>query len=148
MEEVQRVARSSLAEVRALVRDTRPTDLAVELAGARAVLGSAGVSLTVTGDAEGVVPAVRNVLGRVLREAMTNVLRHAEPSRCAITIEADDGCAVLRVENDGVLPGGYGDGTGLAALSRYLDEHEGRLDAGPGPDGTFRLSAVLPGAAR
>ncbi|WP_219413898.1 hypothetical protein [Pseudonocardia nigra] len=39
-------------------------------------------------------------------------------------------------------------GTGLAALSRYLDEHAGRLDAGLAPDGTFRLDAVLPGAAR
>jgi two-component system, NarL family, sensor histidine kinase DesK len=53
------------------------------------------------------------------------------------------------VVNDGALPGDGADpGTGLVALGRYLDEHEGRLDAGPGPGGTFRLDAVLPGAAR
>jgi two-component system, NarL family, sensor histidine kinase DesK len=148
MEEVQRVARQSLTEVRALVRDTRTTDLVTELAGARAVLGSAGVALVVRGDPTSVGPTARNVLGRVLREAMTNVLRHAEPSHCTIEIDVSDGQARLLVVNDGALPGNEAElGTGLAALGRYLDEHAGRLDARRGPDGTFRLDAVLPGAA-
>ena len=65
MVEVQRVARESLSEVRALVRDTRTTDLVTELAGARAVLDSAGVVLVVRGDPTTVGPTARNVLGRV-----------------------------------------------------------------------------------
>jgi two-component system sensor histidine kinase DesK len=145
MEEVQAVARRSLSEVRALVRDTRPTDLAAELAGARAVLETAGVDLVVRGDPSGVGPAVGNVLGRVLREAMTNVLRHAAPRRCTIEIDVADGQARLRVVNDGAFPGDDADpGTGLAALGRYLQENAGRLDARPGPDGTFRLDAQMP----
>jgi two-component system, NarL family, sensor histidine kinase DesK len=149
MEEVQRVARTSLTEVRALVRNTRPTDLATELAGARAVLATAGVDIVVHGDPEGVSPAAGSVLGRVLREAMTNVLRHAEPSCCTIEIDVIDGEAHLRVVNDGAHPADEADpGTGLAALERYLQEHAGRLDAGPGPDGTFRLDAVLPAGVR
>lgn len=143
------MARESLTEVRALVRDTRPTDLVTELVGARAVLGSAGVVLRVDGDPTTVGPTARNVLGRVLREAMTNVLRHAEPSHCTIEIEVVDGSARLRVVNDGALPPDESDpGTGLAALSRYLDEHAGRLDAGLADDGTFRLDATLPAGAR
>jgi len=149
MEDVQRVARESLSEVRGLVRETRSTDLVTELAGARAVLDSAGVELTVHGDPATVGPTARNVLGRVLREAMTNVLRHAEPSRCTIEIDVTDGDARLLVVNDGAGPGNEAEfGTGLVALERYLREHAGRLDAGPGPDGTFQLDAVLPGAAR
>jgi two-component system sensor histidine kinase DesK len=149
MEEVQRVARESLSEVRALVHDARTTDLVTELAGARAVLASAGVALVVRGDPASVDPTARTVLGRVLREAMTNVLRHAEPSHCTIEIDVAGGQARLGVVNDGALPaGGDGQGSGLAALGRYLDEHAGRLEAGPGPDGTFRLDAVLPGAGR
>ena len=149
MEEVQRVARESLSEVRALVRDTRRTDLVTELAGARAVLDSAGVVLVVRGDPETVGPTARNVLGRVLREAMTNVLRHAQPSHCTIEIDVTDGDARLRIVNDGSLPADGSDpGTGLAALSRYLDEHSGHLDAGPAGDGTFRLDATLPVGAR
>jgi two-component system sensor histidine kinase DesK len=149
MEEVQRVARESLSEVRALVREARSTDLVTELAGARAVLESAGVVFVVRGDPTALGSTARNVLGRVLREAMTNVLRHAQPSHCTIEIDVTDGHARLRVENDGALPAdGVPLGTGLDALSRYLDEHAGRLDAGPGPDGTFHVDAVLPGAAR
>jgi len=149
MEDVQRVARESLSEVRALVRDARSTDLVTELAGARAVLESAGVLLVVRGDPTALGSTARNVLGRVLREAMTNVLRHAQPSHCTIEIDVTDGHARLRVENDGALPAERAPlGTGLNALGRYLDEHAGRLDAGPGPDGTFHVDAVLPGAAR
>ncbi|MCX6465795.1 MAG: histidine kinase [Pseudonocardiales bacterium] len=149
MEEVQRVARQSLSEVRAMVRDTRATDLVAELAGARAVLDSAGVVLVVRGDPATVDPTARNVLGRVLREAMTNVLRHAEPSHCTITIEVVDGVARLRVDNDGALPPDRDDpGTGLTALRRYLHEHAGRLDAGLTPEGVFRLDAELPAGAR
>jgi two-component system sensor histidine kinase DesK len=149
MEEVQRVARQSLTEVRAMVRETRETDLVVELKGARAVLQSAGIALVVDGDPSTVGPTARNVLGRVLREAMTNVLRHAEPSHCSIEIAVAGGEARLRVVNDGALPAdGTDAGTGLVALGRYLDEHAGRLDAGPAADGTFRLDAVLPAGAR
>jgi two-component system sensor histidine kinase DesK len=149
MEEVQRVARESLSEVRALVRDTRATDLVAELAGARAVLESAGVVLVVRGDPTTVGATARNVLGRVLREAMTNVLRHAQPSHCTITIEVEDGTARLRVDNDGALPADDADvGTGLVALRRYLDEHAGSLDAGLTDEGVFRLDAVLPAGAR
>jgi two-component system sensor histidine kinase DesK len=102
----------------------------------------------VRGDPAGVGPAAGNVLGRVLRVAMTNLLRHAEPRRCTIEIDVTDGQARLRVVNDGALPGDDADpGTGLAALGRYLQAHSGRLDAGPGPDGTFRLDAALPAGA-
>lgn len=149
MEEVQSVARESLREVRALVRDTRSIDLVSELAGARAVLSSAGITLVVRGDATTVGPTARTVLGRVLREAMTNVLRHAQPSHCTIEIDVTGGDARLQVVNDGAVPcDGSDPGTGLIALSRYLDEHAGSLDTGLAADGTFRLDAVLPGAAR
>ena len=148
MEEVQQVARQSLSEVRALVRDTRATDLVDELAGARAVLASAGVALVVRGDPATLGPTARNVLGRVLREAMTNVLRHAQPSHCTIEIEVDGDGGRLEVVNDGALPPGDGTGTGLLALDRYLREHAGRLDAGPTDDGRFRVDARLPAGVR
>lgn len=144
MEEVQRVARQSLREVRALVHDARSTDLRTELAGARAVLDSAGVALVVSGDPDQVGPTARTVFGRVLREAMTNVLRHAQPSHCRIEISSTDGTARLRIANDGVLPGADPAGSGIAALRRYLTDHSGGLDAGPTPDGSFVLCAELP----
>lgn len=149
MEEVQHVARRSLTDVRAMVHDTRGTDLATELTGARAVLDSAGVELTVLGDPGELGPLSANVLGRVLREAMTNVLRHSRPSRCTIEIDVADGGARLRVVNDGAEPhDGTDPGTGLVALGRYLDEQGGRLVARPGAGGTFEVTAELPVATR
>ncbi|WP_232661368.1 sensor histidine kinase [Pseudonocardia sp. TRM90224] len=145
MEEVQRVARESLTEVRSLVRDTRSIDLVTELAGARAVLDSAGIRLVVHGEPGSLGATARNVFGRVLREAMTNVLRHAQPSNCTIEIDVQEGTARLRVVNDGVLPTHDVDtGTGLVALGRYLDEHSGSLESGLSADGTFHLDARLP----
>lgn len=144
MEEVQRVARQSLREVRSLVHETRSTDLVTELAGARAVLDSAGVTLVVRGDPEQVGPTARTVFGRVLREAMTNVLRHAQPSHCTIEIECSAGAARLRIVNDGVLPDVEESGSGIPALRRYLTEHAGKLDAGRTGDGGFALSAEIP----
>jgi two-component system, NarL family, sensor histidine kinase DesK len=139
MEEVQRVARESLTEVRALVRSGRDTDLAAELAGARAVLGSAGIVLQVTGDPSLVPEEGRSVLGRVLREGMTNVLRHAQPSHCRIEITPNR----LVVVNDGVSGSASDGGTGLAGLERYLEEHSGRLAAGSDGAGGFRLEATI-----
>jgi two-component system sensor histidine kinase DesK len=144
MEEVQRVARESLREVRALVHDARSTDLVTELAGARAVLDSAGVALVVTGDPSQVGPTARTVFGRVLREAMTNVLRHAQPSHCTIEITCANGAARLRIVNDGVLPGTDPTGTGIPALRRYMTEHAGTLDACPTTDGSFAVLAEMP----
>lgn len=149
MEDVQRVARESMTEAGAVIRGGCSGDLAAELAGARCVLDSAGVVLAVHGDTAGIGPTARIVLGRVLREAMANVVRHAQPRHCTIWMDVTDGCAHLRVVNDGTLStNGAGHGTALAALGRYLAEHAGRLDAGPSHDGTFRLDAVVPGAAQ
>jgi two-component system sensor histidine kinase DesK len=140
MVEVQRLARGALRDVRDLGRGRASTDLDTELAGAKGLLASAGIECVV----EVAPAAVRDseLLGRVLREAVTNLLRHADPRRCWITVRAD----ALSVVNDGVLaaPAVAGDGTGLASLARRVTEAGGRFSAGPGErPGTFSVEAVL-----
>ncbi|WP_158894160.1 sensor histidine kinase [Amycolatopsis anabasis] len=148
IEEVARVARNAMSEVRALSRDRRTTTLAAELTGAHATLGSVGIDLSVTGDPSLVPDGAQDVLGRVLREAMTNLLRHATANRCSVILRRDADIAELLIVNDGVPPaangGPSGEGTGLAGLERYLTERRGRLVAGPGADGTFTVHAELP----
>lgn len=149
MEEVQRVARESMYKVGVLMRGASSSDLAMELAGARIVLESAGVVLVVHGDAAAIGPAARSVLGRVLQGALTNLLGHAQARHCTIEMDMTDGYAHLQVVDDGASAPDTAEASArLDALRQYLDEHSGRLDVGPGPDGTFRLDAVLPGAAR
>jgi two-component system sensor histidine kinase DesK len=140
MAEVQRLARGALEDVRGLARGRRSTDLDTELAGARTLLTSAGIDCAV--DAEAASPAHSELLGRVLREAVTNLLRHADTRHCWITVRP----AALTVVNDGVgaAPPGDDTGTGLAGLSRRVRAAGGEFTAGPGErPGTFTVSAVL-----
>lgn len=147
IDEVAQVARSAMSEVRALARDRRPTTLTAELAGARATLGSAGIALSVIGDPTAVADDAQDVLGRVLRETMTNLLRHATARRCTVTVTHDSGTTRLAVVNDGAtgaVGALAGEGTGLSALERYLTERNGCLSAARTDDGTFTVTAELP----
>lgn len=140
MAEVQRLARGALKDVRALARGRRPTTLETELTGARTLLSSAGIDCVVDGEVG--KGEHEELLGRVLREAVTNLLRHADTRHCWITVRP----AALTVVNDGVdgeRP--PGDGTGLRGLRRRVTEAGGQLISGPGErPGTFSVAAVLP----
>ena len=139
MAEVGRLARGALDDVRELARGQRPTTLETELTGARSLLASAGIECVVDGESTGSTHS--ELLGRVLREAVTNLLRHADTRHCWITVRP----TALTVVNDGVdLPGPVRDGTGLAGLRRRVTEAGGELTAGPGErPGTFSVAAVL-----
>jgi two-component system sensor histidine kinase DesK len=138
MVEVQKLARGALADVRELVQGRSRTDLDTELAGARTLLASAGIECVV--DAEPADHRHSDVLGRVLREAITNLLRHANTTCCWITVRP----AALTVVNDGVTGASTDTGTGLAGLARRVSAAGGEFTAGPGErPGTFAVSAVL-----
>lgn len=148
MIEVQRIAHESQREVRDVVRGYREVDLEVELAGAQGVLTAAGIRCELTGEAAGLPSEVQSALGWVVREATTNVLRHGDAGRCAVSLRVLEGRVVLTVENDG-LGASSGtdsgtDGSGLAGLRERLAAVDGTLEAGPAGGGLFRLVAEVP----
>ncbi|QHY96569.1 Sensor histidine kinase DesK [Streptomyces sp. S4.7] len=132
MSEVQRIARESQREVRAVVRGYREVDLRTELEGARGVLQAAGIGFRLEGvdtpsgaggngtgrdgtdgvdggsgggadGTAGLAADVQSALGWVVREAATNVLRHGDARQCTVRLTVREGCdAVLVVENDGL----------------------------------------------
>jgi two-component system sensor histidine kinase DesK len=149
MVEVQRIARESQQEVRAVVRGYRGADLAVELAGALSVLRAAGIDGQTYGVGGGELPVqVQAALGWVVREATTNVLRHSEARSCTIRLSAGE-AAVLSVDNDGVPEAGAdgvgadGKGSGLDGLAERLAVLGGSLDTQL-RSGVFRLTARVP----
>ncbi|MFE9135434.1 sensor histidine kinase [Streptomyces sp. NPDC007355] len=148
MIEVQRIARESQHEVRDVVRGYREADLRVELEGARGVLGAAGIDCAVESPAFPLPDEVQAALGWVVRETTTNVLRHGDARHCAIAVRTKEGAVLLTVENDGVAGGAAaalpGAGSGLAGLRERLAAVDGDLEAGPGADGTFRVTARIP----
>ncbi|GHJ98025.1 histidine kinase [Streptomyces sp. NE5-10] len=149
MVEVQRIAQKSQREVREVVRGYREADLRIELEGARGVLDAAGIGCAVDAPALDLPAGVQSVLGWVVRETTTNVLRHGDARHCAITLRTGAGEAVLTVENDGAAvrdgaaaPGRTG--SGLAGLRERLGAVDGTLEAGPVEPQSFRVTARVP----
>ncbi|WP_017584712.1 sensor histidine kinase [Nocardiopsis ganjiahuensis] len=147
MRVVQGEARRALREVRSTVSGYRDADLAEELDGAREVLTAAGVRLTVTVDAERVPEHLRGTAAWVVREGVTNVVRHSGARRCEILLEEDGAATTLRIRNDGVTGGpgrGSGGGSGILGLTQRVSASGGTLTAGHADRGRFELRAVLP----
>ena len=151
--DISRIAEESLREVRGVVGGYRAVDLAGELAGARSVLRAAGVACAVSGEDDGAaLPArTQSTLGWVVRESVTNVLRHSRASSCSIDLRSRAEVVELRVVNDGLpapgAPGPVGWGNGLTGLGERLAESGGQLTAGQQLD-QFALTATLPTEAK
>ncbi|WP_200814763.1 sensor histidine kinase [Blastococcus haudaquaticus] len=146
--DISRIAEGSLREVREVVRGYRSADLASELAGARSVLRAAGVACTVVGEGAGtgLPEQLHAALGWVVREAVTNVLRHSSAAACTITLTVTEREVRLTVVNDGAGDEGAGWGSGLTGLAERLAALDGRLRA-ESDAGTFTVDARLPAGA-
>ncbi|MFD2795625.1 sensor histidine kinase [Promicromonospora vindobonensis] len=158
MREVQQLAGDALRETRALVQGYRRTTLDAEIANASKVLAAAGVEVRADVDADraaSLPEGPRALLGLVVREATTNLLRHSRATRAAIVLLPDGAGARLTIDNDGARPAppddGRGggpaaadDGTGLASLAERLDAVGGRLSWDTDDD-RFVVTATVTG---
>jgi two-component system, NarL family, sensor histidine kinase DesK len=101
MAEVERISRQGLAEVREAITGYRSTGLAAEIEHVRATLAAAGIDTTIEARQIALAPAQESALTLALREAATNVIRHAQATRCHIRFYAQDGSALMEVQDDG-----------------------------------------------
>jgi two-component system sensor histidine kinase DesK len=138
MMEVRGVAHAAMREARELARGYRTTDLAQELEGSRSLLESAGISVELAVDD---VPAGwHEAAAWVVREAVTNVLRHSAATAVAIRYAGSE----LAVVNDGVVSSTSTGGSGLAGLRERLAPLGAGLTV-TGSDSSFAVVATLPG---
>lgn len=140
--DVERLSRQSLTDVRSTVSAQRKVSLPEELAGARAVLTAAGIEPVLPQATEEVRPEYSEVFAYVLREAVTNVVRHSGASRCEVSL----GESWLDVRDDGTGIGAKPEhvaGTGLIGIRERLEVLGGSLQVGRVPGGGFRLRAVV-----
>jgi two-component system sensor histidine kinase DesK len=117
--DIETSARLALSEVRAAVTGYRQSGLAGALASARASLAAANVELREEVQAFVLAPAAEHVVALALREAVTNVVRHAGATRCTLALALEQGSAVLRVADDGNTLRSEGElrqGNGLAGM--------------------------------
>lgn len=145
MADVEAAARRALAEVRDAVSGYRQVSFAQALAEARSALSAAGIALRGPARTPSLPGKVDGVLGWVVREATTNVLRHSGAGQVTVDLAADDALAVLTISDDGRGATGTPDpGSGLAGLAERVEALGGRLDAGVAGGRGFRLRAELP----
>lgn len=134
IDEVERVARQALREVRQAVSGYRQQSLASELEGARQILEAAGIDCRIEMADEGLPPNVEMVLAWVVREGVTNVIRHSRARHCTIRINNQGGSVRSEVLNDGYAEANIPEheaGSGLSGLAERLAAQGGSLEAGP-----------------
>jgi two-component system sensor histidine kinase DesK len=128
--DIERSARSALSEVRSAVSGYRQTGFAHELTGARASLAAAGIALRAEVQSFTLPPACENVMSLALREAVTNIVRHAGATECALSLALEDGMIVLRVADNGArLADGAAvrPGNGLTGMQERIAALGGKL---------------------
>jgi two-component system sensor histidine kinase DesK len=141
--EVERLTRQVLADVRAAVAGYREVSLAVELATAREVLGAAGIAAALPGAVDEVPAGRRELFGWVVREGVTNAIRHSQASRVTIRVTP----TTVEVVDDGRGGVVRAPGSGLAGLAERAAAAGGQLSAGPIPGGGYRLALTVPDEA-
>ena len=121
----------SLEHLDKLVAHTRETGLPVEL--------------RVEGMPAQLPAALDTTAYRIVQEALTNAVKHANASRAEVVVSYGNGTVELIVSDDGDGDGGGGgSGHGLVGMRERVSVYGGELEAGPQAGGGFRLRATLP----
>lgn len=122
LQDLQKLTRASMSDMREVVEGYRAINLATEIEGARSLLSDAGIDLTIDGDAGDVAEQYRELAAWFVREAATNVLRHADASAVQLSMTLE---AVL-MRNDGAH-NGIGRLSGLNALRNRAENNGAHL---------------------
>jgi two-component system sensor histidine kinase DesK len=146
MEEVERVARDSLSQVRNAVSGIRSTALSAELLAATALLEAQGMKVKCETENVKLPHDRETALALSLREAATNIRRHAGAKGVTIRVRKEPRAVVVEVADDGrggrIVPG-----NGLNGMRERLDSVGGSLALIPNEDGGTLLRATVPVAA-
>jgi two-component system sensor histidine kinase DesK len=126
IDEVSKVARDTLSQVRRAVTGIRAAGLAAELASAKLLLESAGVRFRYELGEVALPAELETTLALIVREAVTNIQRHAQASSARIEVQAEDGLVALSVEDNG-RGSDMNPGNGLRGMRERVEILGGRL---------------------
>lgn len=136
--EVEALSRRALADVRAAVDNYRDVTLTGELATGKEVLRAAGIAAQLPGAVDVVDNDTQELFGWVVREGITNIVRHSRAASCTVSISP----STVEIVDDGV--GGTGRrGNGLAGLAERVSSLGGVIEAGPALPAGWRLAVRL-----
>jgi signal transduction histidine kinase len=158
---IEDVSRRALRDMRATLkvlrrehgddqRDLQPVRGLSDLPSLVRTAEAAGVGVDLRADHEEEPPdGVALAAFRIVQEALTNVVKHAAPTRCLVRVTARDGVLTIDVSDEGPGPGHRptvpGGGMGLVGMKERVAAHGGTLTAGPRPGAAgFHVVATLP----
>lgn len=143
--DIEQAARVALAEVRQAIVGYRSEGLAAEIERAQQTLEAAGVKLHCESKPPALSPAEETVLSLALREAVTNIVRHAQARSCRLHMSEQDNCVSLTVEDDG-RGGVLLEGNGLRGMRERVEAFGGRFlcESNPVPMHGTRITLGLP----
>ena len=140
--ELEKISRDALRQVREAVGGYRSGGLNGELVNARVALQAARVTLSADIDPRGCPPSHDELLALVLREAITNIVRHSGARSCRVETHRDGSTVQLTIRDDG-RGGNLREGNGIRGMRERLSMLDGTLHIESDRRGT-RLTAVLP----
>jgi two-component system sensor histidine kinase DesK len=126
--EVEQISRQALSDVRDAIRGYRAKGLVAELAQAKSILETAGLTVQCDTATTMKLPAVQeSVLALAVREAVTNVVRHANARSCRLRLEQQNGSCRLEIADDGQ---GFSsiEGNGLRGMRERVEMLGGTLE--------------------
>lgn len=144
------VSRQALSDLRTVASSYRAMRFEDEVASVESMLLATGVDVSVEVSLPDLPPALDTVLATVLREGVTNMLRHSKVEQCLIIGRCADGYVRLELVNDGVTSERDRDAadsagsSGLGSLAQRLAAVGGELEAGVRAHDKFRLVATAP----
>ncbi len=126
IKDVENTSRAALADVRNTIRGYRVQNLEAELKQACTTLETAGVAVQSQTADLNLTPAQESVVAMVVREAVTNVVRHAQARNCSVRLAASNGDCLLVIEDDG-LGSSPQEGNGLRGMRERVEALGGNL---------------------
>ena len=141
--EVEQISRQALSDVRDAIRGYRAKGLAAELALAKTTLETAGVTVQCDAASTVQLPAMQeSVLALAVREAVTNVVRHAQARTCRLRLEQQNGSCRLEIEDDG-RGGSSLEGNGLRGMRERVEMLGGTLERSSEAGTTLTITLPL-----
>ncbi|WP_170155770.1 sensor histidine kinase [Umezawaea tangerina] len=147
--EIVDITHRTLVDVRSVALGYRLLSVEEAFRSADAVLRSAGIDVAMELHTDPIPEPAATVLATVLREGVTNVLRHSEAGRCEITLCRKEDAVELRIVNDGMrdTPQDHHTGSGVRNMTERVLEIGGSFSSHRDDD-VFRLLASVPLAPR
>ncbi|MDO5644398.1 MAG: sensor histidine kinase [Dermabacter sp.] len=141
LREIEALSRTALADVRATSSGLLQVRVASEIASARQILAAAGIDAHTPSAIPELDDARAELWGYVVREGVTNVVRHSEATTCRIVVEADR----VLIQDDGVGIPAEAPLSGLAGLRARVEAAGGSIELTPAQPGTVLEARVTPG---